>query len=409
MRHSRYLLTAPLLGSFLTLAVPGLDAPAARAAHSSAWQTVATDNVPSIDQPALHRYHHTLVLAWVQQEPTGGQVLMTRRYDARNGGAQGGAHKVMPAWAAINTQPQLTFVNDQRALVFAGIHNPSTPTDPYNDGTVFYLTSGDAKVWTLQPGALSHTNGVAAAYGLAAINDAGAPVVAFALSPNGWITFHQGVSTTIPASTSDGTTSHDSKCCVYDPGLGRDEASGRVWTAWYSNSPSKGWNGVSAQAIPSGKRYHAPASSMRYNGAWSSVSSSQTVQLASRPHGNHGGVYTAYPIGYPSPTTIGVWKVGTAKTAFRINTGDLVSTVGVTPATGGRLWVYWSDRSTGKVEAALTNASATKITSTHTLAPPNKASYQAQNLVGDGSKGRLNLVAVMGGTKEGIFYTQVKP
>ncbi len=385
----------------------GMPEGATHRASSGGWKAVATVPVYSIDQPAVHRYKNTLVIAWVQPGTHSGQVLMTRRYDARTGAKRGGTHKVMPAWAALNDQPQLTFHNGQKMLVFAGIRT-AVGVDPYQASLPYYLTSGDAKSWVLQFGSLAHTQGVAASSGLAAINDANTPVVAFALSPNGWITYHQGISATIPATEPDGTTVHDTKCCVYDPGLGRDAKSHRVWVAWYTNSPHAGWNGVNAEGVPSGKRHHAPGSSTKFHGSQLSVSPNQTIQLASRPAKNHGGVYTAYAIGYPSPTTIGLWKLGASKTALRIHTGHLVADVGVAPATGGRLWIYWEDRATRDVKAALTNTKATKIASTHTLTPPG-SSNTAFNLVGDGSKGRLNLVAVWGGTSTRLFYRQVKP
>ena len=413
MQRTRWMVVAAV-GSALTAAAPGGSGTVAHAAKASTgkatmtspWKAVSTVKVSPLDQPGVHTYGSTFEIAWVQPGTHTGDVLMTRRFNAKTGASMGGTHKVMPAWAALNNQVQLSSYRGQRMLIFAGIRETSKPTDPYENSSMYYLTSGDGKAWQLQPGSLSHVEGVTASEGLAAVNDAGTPVVAFALSPNGWITYHKGVSASIPATEPDGTSHHDTKCCVYDPGLARDSHGGWIWAAWYSNSPNNGWNGINAEAIPSGKRHVAPGSSVTYTGKPSSISPNQTVQLASRPKRNHGGVYTAYLIGYPSPTTIGVWQLATAKTAFRITGKDAVDKVGIAPATGGRLWIYWYDRTSRKVMVALTNTKVTKVASTFTL--PSPGGQEPFNLVGDGTSGRLNLVAV-GGTQTKIYHTVVKP
>ncbi|HWC34708.1 MAG TPA: hypothetical protein VG650_07765 [Mycobacteriales bacterium] len=397
-------------------AVPSLAASVVPASGpQTSWTAVsgAGASIPTPNDPAVYRYgHHTLEVAWMQRGTTNGDVLMTRRFDSRTGAKKGGTHKVMPAWAAINSQPRLVSYQGQRVLVFAGIRNPLNNLDPYNASEAYYFTSTDGKAWVLQPNALSHTAGVAASAGLAATSAGGQLVVAYALSPNGWITYHQGITGGIPAGGTDETTDHDTKCCVYDPALASDPSGGRVWAAWYSNSPNQGWNGIDAQPVPTGTRYSAPGSSSTSGAGAVSVSPGQAVQLAARPASHNGGVYTAYAIGYPTPTTIGVWKLGTGKTALRIDAGHLVADVGIAAGLGGRLWVYWADRATHDIRVALTNTKVTKVAATYTLRPPNSTYYQALTLVGDGSdsaKGRLNLVAVIGGTRTAIFYTQVKP
>jgi hypothetical protein len=96
------------------------------------------------------------------------------------------------------------------------------------------------------------------------------------------------------------------------------------------------------------------------------VPGSQRTPLAARAGG---GVYIAYPGGYPASTKVQLWKVGAPKSrTIAKGPGDHLATV--TAAADGRLWVLWSGED-DRIHAARTNKAATRLGATVTVAPPH--------------------------------------
>jgi hypothetical protein len=376
------------------------------ATTAGGWRQVSDGGVPSIAEPAVHRYGNTLQVAWVQQLSNSERVR-TRIYNAKTGTPQGGINTIVSGWASLNEQVALTTYNGERMLVFAGIRSTTGPPGPYDQGTLYYALSPDGVTWTLESGSISHNTDVLAAYGFAAVDDANTTTTAFAISPHSYIDIHRGVSASVPATTADTTTASAPACCVYDPGLGRDAKTHAVWVAWYTNSEKTGWDGINAQPIsPAGAHVHAPLSSLTFSGTPSSISPDQSVQVAARVGG---GLYTAYISGYPTSTRIVVWKLGASQPAIEIPVHHNDGVVAVEPSIGGRIWVSWVDRTTNRINAARTNKAVTRIGAVRTLAVPNAASASVGNAVGDGTIGPLDLVALRNGSSSVIYFTRVLP
>jgi hypothetical protein len=382
------------------------------AAHAAVlpgvWQQVSDGSVPADAAPAVYRYGNTLQVAWVKQTGVTSAVR-TRMYNALTGAPEGGITTVISGWSSLNDQVALTTYNGQRMLVFAGIQNISDyPLTQFDQGTLYYALSSDGVNWTVQSGSISQDTDVLAAIGFSAIDDAGTPMTAFAVSPHSYVGIHRDVSASVPASTPDTTTASAPACCVYYPGLGLDTKSHAVWVAWYDNAHKKGWEGINAQQVyPAGAHVHAPLSSATSLGQQVSQDPEQTVQVAARAGG---GLYTGYMTGYPSTTKVVVWKLGAANPTFTIPVHDgNVGLVSVSSSVGGRIWVSWVDPVTHRLQASRTNAAVTRIGAIRTLTLL-KPAFTAGNSVGDGSTGALDLVATRSSGSSAIsYFTRILP
>jgi hypothetical protein len=367
------------------------------------WQQVTDGGVPPIAEPAVHRYGKTLQVAWVS-----GKQIRTRMYNALTGAPKGGITKVLSGWAGLNEQVALTSYNGERMLAFAGIRSTVGPPGPYDQGSLYYALSPDGVTWTLQPGSVSHDTNVLSAIGIAAIDDGGTPMTAFAVSPHSYVGIHSGVSATVPASTADTTTASAPGGNVYYPGLARDAKTHAVWVAWYVINQKNGWEGINAQPVsPAGTHIHAPLSSSTSLGKAASLDPDQTVPVAAR---TRGGLYTAYVSGYPTSTKIVVWKLGAANPAFTIPVHHSDGIVTVAPSVDGKIWVSWVDTTTGRIEAARTNVAVTRIGAVRTVTPPKSAFGFVGNTIGDGSTGAFDLVATRNGGSSAIsYFTRILP
>ena len=102
-----------------------------------------------------------------------------------------------------------------------------------------------------------------------------------------------------------------------------------------------------------------------------------------------GGVWAAYPSGYPSPQKVVLWHVGTA-TTLSLKTNGYVAYTGISAGPGGRLWVWWVQNQT--LYATRTNPSVTQfgvVRAVRSLADDGQAPTRTG---GDGSLGPLDAV-----------------
>ena len=159
----------------------------------------------------------------------------------------------------------------------------------------------------------------------------GKPWVAFT-GTDALIVIHQGHhETQIPPTA----------CCVYDPGFGTDGATGATWLAYASLITGK--EGVYAQRLSAVGAAGPPARLPGSGIGGNAVLPSQRIGITGRGRGRP-GVYAAYAVGYPVPTTADVLKLGTS-TRVKLGAFGGISEqeTGDTIAAGpnGRLWVTW--------------------------------------------------------------------
>jgi hypothetical protein len=178
-----------------------------------------------------------------------------------------------------------------------------------------------------------------------------------------------------------------------------------VWSASTRNATT---DGIDAQRIyPSvGSLVRAPKSSTLYNGAYENIPPIQRVQVAARVGG---GLWAAYSVGYPSPTRIGLWHVGTGTAPLVISTGHSVAQIGVAPGPKGKIWVFWWTQGTSTLHAVRTNGAVTRLGKTCNVRTPH-GSTSVWKTAGNGTNGRLDLVtsATVNGAIQ-MYSTQVLP
>jgi hypothetical protein len=197
----------------------------------------------------------------------------------------------------------------------------------------------------------------------------------------------------------------------YEPGIAVDRASGHAVVAWYSNAT--GHTGIYTDGIDqsTGGPTNAPVLMPDTSDILAGPYSGRTP-IAARAGG---GLYVAYPNGYPAHTHLLLWRVGTGASTVLEQSSTEVNSVGLAADPSGRLWVFWSttpsDTDTPVVFARRSNPSVNAWGATVTVKPPTGAST-SWNLVGDGQAGRLDLLGSFSlgtSTTAATWATQVLP
>ena len=208
----------------------------------------------------------------------------------------------------------------------------------------------------------------------------GSTMQAFAGTLGTWV--HAGLS---PA-----TPNHDFQAPLgsygNDPNLATD-ASGRTVLAWYSNAP--GQLGVKAQDVAAGGAPVGAAATMPNTADMQSGMLGRTPFVARRG----GGLYVAYPMGYPSSGRVRIWRVGAGSAPLigRVR-GSGSPAVAIAAADGGRLWVAWTKGfGDPDVLARRSNENATRFGATVNAGHPRDAA-QAYKLDASASGPTLDVL-----------------
>jgi hypothetical protein len=377
--------------------------PSANGASTPKWRVISTANVKTTGTtPSIAKFGNEYEAIWVAKTGSTSNPtfsLIARRLNAA-GKPLGPAITIVKGWVGIQGDPTILSQGKTRIIAFGG--DKSVSSSPYDDGAEYYETSTDGTHWTLNSGSLSAKDLADRDTGTAVINDNGTLITG--LAENDGVRYHVGASASNPAPGTDKLTATTGNFS-YTPGLGLDAKSHKVWALWYSNSGVNGQDGVNAQVIyPSpGARIHAPGSS---NPTRHSYGVQQDLSGASRVGG---GVYTAY--GTPDVQAIDVWKLGAKKPFASIKDHTGVSSMILTPAPHGRLWLYWRDSQGWR--ATRSNKAATKFGPVIAIKVPNPTHVLTTNIfiAGNGSGGPLEAIATLTTSKNvnEILATQVLP
>jgi hypothetical protein len=211
----------------------------------------------------------------------------------------------------------------------------------------------------------------------------------------------------------------------YYTNLASETGTSRIWLAW-SRIPDAlhpGTNGVwvrmvdPATGAPVGAAYRLPGSTTTFNGAPEFVIMQSRTPMASRPAG--GGVYIAYPTGYPTTKGVRLWKLGTdaagsaaTSTSVAIAAGSATKDdVAVAADPTGRLWVLWTQNGGSRtvVYARRSNAAATVFGAPVTVLVP-AGTTSVWRLVADAQADRVDVLAHL--EKDGAsatWHTQLLP
>jgi len=304
-------------------------------------------------------------------------------------GKVGADSVALGGWSAMAHPDLLRMPDGTLRAFFGGIRSTAAGDD--NDAMNTATAPASGARWTLQEGrAAQALYAYATTVTGAGLAKDGTPISTWSGTPG--LGFHFGVDPADP----DGKIPQ-SGCCLYNPDIGVDAASGQAWLGFSSNesaSPGLFVNAIGRTA-PQGGRKLAPGSVTGKNFGQPLNRTPITGRIGAA------GVFLVYGQGYPTWKTVAVWRVDSAKPQIVLK-ADGMKHANVAPAPDGRLWLMF-ERS-GTIYATRTNKAATKIGPLSTLRPPgSKTVYQ---LGGEGSTGPLDLIANDG---RGFWHQQVQP
>jgi hypothetical protein len=378
-------------------------APAAQAGSPGKWTQLGQANLQNIDEVTLARTSDGVLHA-VWAIPAASNDTLVHSAIAPNGTASA-PNVIQTGWASISPVADLLAAPTGLQLFFGGIR--TTNADETNDNLNLATAPADGSTWALVPGNVAKGD---AAYGSdigAALLGDGTPIQSFGSTGSG-VFVHRGLSELTPNFPVQGQLGG---CCGYSPDIGVDTKSGATFIAWISNA--KGNVGVFAQSLdpstgtPTGGVAKMPGSSTLFNGEQQSNQQLQRIPLAVRVGG---GVYVAYPGGYPTTTQVRLWRIADSKSAvLATSKSDHIVSIAADP--DGRLWVFWVERSSSpQVFARRSNKAATKFGPAVKVKPP-AGQQSAFKVDGNASAGALDLVVLFGGSAPGNaqWHTQILP
>jgi hypothetical protein len=349
----------------------------APAAQAAPWKRVTTPDGGSTDQVGLARTADgVLHVAW--HHPTGPNTSDLLHTAISAAGKVGATTPVQSGWTGF-TNPALV-VDPGGLRAFWGGFRSTDSSDPQNETNTALSTDGGTS-WALQAGSVVPLG--AQSYGsntAATVRSDGTTLQAFAGTLGTWV--HAGLS---PASAN-----HDYQAPLgpygYEPDLATD-ATDRTVLAWYSNA--SGHLGAQVQDVAADGSPVGAAATMPGTGDMQVGMLGRTPLVARRG----GGLYVAYPTGYPAQNRVRLWRVGAA-TAALVGTVRSSSSpaVAVAAAGDGRLWVVWTEGfGVPDVLARRSNKAATKFGAIVNAGHPKDA-LQAYKVDASAAGGALDVL-----------------
>jgi hypothetical protein len=373
-------------------------APTADKAALRPWVALQGPNV-GVVMPGVLRVGSKLHVVWSRYD--GNERSVRTRILNAAGKIASPTKAIVSGWLALIGDPKLLRDGGRLRAVFAGIRS-TAPGDPYV-GPAVSSTSGDGLSWNLQAGSMSATTAAGNAETIDAIDGAGAPFFAMGGFDQHMI-MHRGTSAASPASTPDFFTDDTGCCPTTSVALANDRGGNQVWAAWFDLSASThATAGQFAQRVwprPGGRKIKAPGSSTGGH----AVNPSQRVALSERAGG---GVWLAYPLGYPTSSKFRMWRVG-SKTYWDVKAHGQLGDVTLAPGPGGRLWVAWTTLGDRRLHVARTNPAVTRLGAARKL--PYPGGGQLNRFVLEGSHGPVDVVAAAqppGSGSNGIYAVHV--
>jgi hypothetical protein len=366
------------------LAAIALLAPAAaaEAGPPGSWTRVTPAGQPvqrTLDPGLARTPDGALQLLWPRQAGSAGSVMHSSlSADARRLSAP----RQVAGYEAVNDSVALVATGGGLRAFFAGLQ-PGGPLD-----RVMAAASFERGSWSAPSPASNPDSGLTpyAAAGIAAgVRPDGTPVSAWGSPGAG---FHFGLDPGAP----DGTFTGGG---ATGPGVGVDSASGQVIVAW--NVLETG--AVSAvQVGPIGPRSTAPGPRVaepQHRMAVSGRIGAPGVFVAYLSGGNQ---FTARPA---------LWRFGSRRARLVSSVGG-ARDVSLTPAPGGRLWVFW--HRDGRLYATRSDPGARRFGSLVSLAS-RRGTVAIDDLAGEGSRGPLDLVALLNRPRAGavLWHQRVLP
>ena len=378
-------------------------APTASAGGPGKWTQLGDANLANIDEVALARTPDGVLHA-VWTIPAANNDTLVHDAIAPNGTAAA-PNVIQSGWAAISNTPDLLATPEGLRVVFGGIRTTNAGEVNSNANTATAPASG--ATWDLFPGTIVKGDSAYASDAGAALLNDGTPIVSWGGTGSG-VFVHRGLDQGTPNFPLQGQLGG---CCGYSPDIAVDTSSGAPFVVWISNATDK--EGVFAQSLdpasgaPTGAPANMPGSTTLFNGHQETSQQLQRVPVAARAGG---GVYVAYPGGYPTTKQVRLWRVADSKSAVvGTSNHDHVASLAADP--DGRVWVFWIERSsTPQIFARRSNKSATKFGPAVKLSAP-KGQQSGFKISGNAQSGPLDLVVLFGDSsgKQAQWHTQINP
>jgi hypothetical protein len=369
---------------------------AAPSASAAPWKRVTTPDSASTDQVGIARTADG-VLHLVWSHPTGPNTEDLLHTVIGADGRVGGTNPVQSGWTGFTNAAVVVDPGGLRA--FWGGFRTTDTSDPQRETNTALSPDGGAS-WALQPGQVVPDG--AQSYGsntAATVLGDGTTLQAFAGTLGTWV--HAGLS---PA-----TPNHDYQAPLgpygYDPNLATD-ATNRTVMAWYSNA--SGNLGVKARDVNADGSPGAGPLTMPGTGGMQVGMLGRTPLVARRG----GGLYVAYPTGYPALDQIRLWRVGASNAPRLARVAGGSPAVAIAAAGDGRLWILWTKGfGDPDVLAARSNPAATRFGAVVNAGHPRDAA-QAYKLDASAAGGALDVLGNfnIGNTSTGVTsYRRILP
>lgn len=379
--------------AFATVLIAALLAPSTAAAVTvpiviNPWRVVSERSGTNLDEAAEVRgADGTLHVIYTNDESVSSEGIRYRTLS--RGGAWSAPETVISGWTGI-TNPDIELVGGVPHVFWAGIRTTDS-ADPAHTGQAWYA-SRVGGAWNMSAAPFSNDSYAYAGSPLStALAGDGTP---WATWSKGGRRLHSGLAT--GAAEPNLTTT----CCDYAANLGRDAATGDIYTTYYADRDSD--NGYFTQRVAPtlGDRVLLPGG--RYGD--SALSRGHRLAAASR---TTGGVYSAYCDRYPSCVGIRVGAVTGPSLRLRLPGAANAETVWTAAAPLGRMWVSWAD-SRG-VWAVRSNKALTQWGALQLLKGPRNFD-SVWGTTGNAERGTYDLFAnISVGSDYRIWQTRVRP
>ena len=209
-----------------------------------------------------------------------------------------------------------------------------------------------------------------------------------------------------PVADADHTNYNDVGGNNYDPSIGFDSATGKVWAVYLITGDNDGLyvrEVNTTNGEPAGPSALLPGSFSIFEGDRLNSVQSGRVPMAQRPQG---GVFVAYHNGYPNPRRVRLWRIGAAGFAT-IASGRGIGEVAIAADPNGRMWGVWARQ--GRIFARRSNESVSRWGKTVSVANP-KDTVGITTLQADAQE---RVVDVLAHSQQvgnpGFFHTQLRP
>ena len=394
MRHGTYVRgTRKLL--WLTLAL-ALAMPSAAAAGGVGTWTRVTDKGAWFELNLLR--HDGRLHIGVREDETATSTYHMIHRSISSDGVVGPPHAIAPGYGYLGYYPAFVSVGDQLRMNFGagyegdGYSNSHMEVVVSNDNGDTWTAPFDTKVTDGPAESPTEMDGTLGPDGIGYYVWEGTLCIC--------VQRYTGLEDT------DHTNFNDTGGNNYDPSIGFDSATGRMWVVYLVtgiDNPGLYQHEVNtADGEPIGDSTFLGGSSSSFQGAQFISSQNGHVPMAER---SQGGVFVAYHTGYPTLNRVRVWRIGgVIKTIARMKG---IGEVAIAADPNGRLWGVWTRN--GRIYARRSNESVTNWGKTVTMRYP-KDTVGVTTIQADA---QAKVVDVLAHSQQvgnsGFFHTQMEP